>query len=105
MDEDHAAQVTRDALRAAGQLRSRLAGHRDSVSELVGDALESAIERQLHRWGGSNHKTKRAKKVRGFLQSPDFIIPSWANPRVIIEAEVTEDDGPTPFSWRLAAVN
>ena len=27
------------------------AGHRDSVSELVGDALESAIERQLHPLG------------------------------------------------------
>jgi hypothetical protein len=69
------------------------AGHRDSVSELVGDALESAIERQLHRWGVSNHKTKRAEKVPGFVQSPDFIIPSWTNPRVIIEAKVTEDDG------------
>lgn len=69
------------------------AGHRDSVSELVGDALESAIERQLDRWGVSNHKTKRAEKVPGFVQSPDFIIPSWANPRVIIEAKVTEDDG------------
>jgi hypothetical protein len=63
------------------------------VSELVGDALESAIERQLDRWGVSNHKTKRAEKVPGFVQSPDFIIPSWANPRVIIEAKVTEDDG------------
>ena len=63
------------------------------MSELVGDALESAIERQLDRWGVSNHKTKRAEKVPGFVQSPDFIIPSWANPRVIIEAKVTEDDG------------
>ncbi|WP_368415137.1 hypothetical protein [Falsiroseomonas sp.] len=69
------------------------AGHRDSVSELVGDAMESAIERQLSRWGVSNHKTKRAEKVPGFVQAPDFIIPSWANPKVIIEAKVTEDDG------------
>lgn len=69
------------------------AGHRDSVSELVGDALESAIERQLIRWGVSHYKTKRAQKVPGFKQAPDFIIPSWNNPEIIIEAKISEDDG------------
>ena len=69
------------------------AGHRDSVSELVGDALESAIERQLVRWGVSYYKTKRAEKVPGFKQAPDFIIPSWNNPRIIVEAKISEDDG------------
>lgn len=69
------------------------AAHRDSVSELVGDALESAIEGVLTRAGVSFHKTRRAEKVPGFDQAPDFIIPSWTNPRVIIEAKVTEDDG------------
>lgn len=69
------------------------AGHRDSVSELVGDALESAIERQLIRWGVSHYKTKRAEKVPGFKQAPDFIIPSWNNPEIIIEAKISEDDG------------
>lgn len=69
------------------------AGHRDSVSELVGDALESAIERQLIRWGVSHYKTKRAEKVPGFKQAPDFIIPSWNNPAIIIEAKISEDDG------------
>jgi hypothetical protein len=69
------------------------AGHRDSVSELVGDALESAIEVELGRWGVSNHKTKRAQKVPGFTQAPDFIIPSWNSPEIIIEAKITEDDG------------
>jgi hypothetical protein len=69
------------------------AGHRDSVSELVGDALEGAIEKQLDRWGVSKHKTKRAEKVPGFAQAPDFIMPSWCNPQIIIEAKVTEDDG------------
>ena len=43
--------------------------------------------------GVSHYKTRRAEKVPGFVQSPDFIIPSWNNPRVIIEAKVTEDDG------------
>lgn len=69
------------------------AGHRDSVSELVGDALESAIEDVLCRSGVSFHKTRRAERVPGFEQAPDFIIPSWTNPGIIIEAKVTEDDG------------
>jgi len=69
------------------------AGHRDSVSELVGDALESAIERELVRWGVSHYKTRRAEKVPGFKQAPDFIIPSWNNPEIIIEAKISEDDG------------
>jgi hypothetical protein len=67
--------------------------HRDSVSELVGDSLESAIEDLLTRWGISYRKTKRAERIEGFDQAPDFIIPSEFNPQVIIEAKLTEDDG------------
>lgn len=69
------------------------AGHRDSVSELVGDSLESAIEDVLTNAGISYRKTKRAERIEGFDQSPDFIIPSEFNPQVIIEAKITEDDG------------
>ena len=69
------------------------AGHRDSVSELVGDSLESAIETVLHNAGVSFRKTKRAERVEGFDQTPDFIIPSEFNPQIIIEAKITEDDG------------
>ncbi len=69
------------------------AGHRDSVSELVGDNLESAIEDVLSKAGVSYRKTKRAERVPGFDQAPDFVIPSEFNPRVIIEAKITEDDG------------
>ena len=69
------------------------AGHRDSVSELVGDILESAIENVLTKAGISYRKTKRAERVTGFDQAPDFIIPSEYNPQVIIEAKITEDDG------------
>ena len=69
------------------------AGHRDSVSELVGDALESVIEDVLTKYGISYRKTKRAERLPGFDQSPDFIIPSEFNPQVIIEAKITEDDG------------
>jgi len=69
------------------------AGHRDSVSELVGDSLESAIEDVLNKAGISYRKTKRAERIEGFDQTPDFIIPSEFNPQVIIEAKITEDDG------------
>lgn len=69
------------------------AGHRDSVSELVGDVLESAIENILAGAGISHRKTKRAEKISGFDQAPDFIVPDEFNPQVIIEAKITEDDG------------
>jgi hypothetical protein len=69
------------------------AGHRDSISELVGDFLELAVEEVLTKAGISYRKTKRAEKVPGFDQTPDFIIPSEFNPQVIIEAKITEDDG------------
>lgn len=69
------------------------AGHRDSVSELVGDSLESAIEDVLSKGRISYRKTKRAERIPGFDQTPDFIIPSEFNPQILIEAKITEDDG------------
>jgi hypothetical protein len=69
------------------------AGHRDSVSELVGDVLETAIEGVLSGAGISFRKTKRAQRVAGFDQAPDFIIPDEFNPQIVIEAKITEDDG------------
>ncbi len=69
------------------------AGHRDSVSELIGDSLESAIEDVLSRAGISFCKTKRAERIEGFDQASDFIVPSEFNPQVVIEAKITEDDG------------
>ena len=69
------------------------AGHRDSVSELIGDSLEAAIEGILIRAGISHRKTRRAERIDGFDQAPDFIVPSEFNPQVVIEAKITEDDG------------
>jgi len=69
------------------------AGHRDSVSELIGDILELAIETELTNAGISFRKTRRAERVPGFDQAPDFIVPSEFNPQVVIEAKITEDDG------------
>jgi hypothetical protein len=62
------------------------AGHRDSVSELVGDGLESAIEGQLVSAGVTFRKTGRAERIIGFDQAPDFIIPDEFNPAVVDKA-------------------
>jgi hypothetical protein len=69
------------------------ATHRDAVSELVGDVVESAVEAVLAKGGVSNRKTKRAERINGFDQAPDFIVPNELNAAVIIEAKLTEDDG------------
>lgn len=69
------------------------AGHRDSISELIGDIVENAIESVLSRAGISFRKTKRAERLSGFDQAPDFVIPNEFNPRIVIEAKLTEDDG------------
>lgn len=69
------------------------AGHRDSVSELVGDSLESAIEETLAKANIDFRKTKRAQRVSGFEQAPDFVVPDEFHPQVVIEAKLTEDDG------------
>jgi hypothetical protein len=74
-------------------LERPFAGHRDSVSELVGGGMESAIEDVLSEAGISYRKTKRAERIPGFDQTPDLIIPSEYNPQVVIEAKITEDDG------------
>jgi hypothetical protein len=69
------------------------AGHRDSISELVGNIVENAIEDILTQAGISYRKTRRAERLPGFDQAPDFVIPNELNPRVVIEAKLTEDDG------------
>jgi hypothetical protein len=69
------------------------AGHRDSISELVGNIVENAIEDVLGQAGISYRKTKRAERLPGFDQAPDFVIPNEINPQVVIEAKLTEDDG------------
>ncbi len=69
------------------------ATHRDSVSAIVGDFVESAVEDVLAKAGVSYRKTKRAERIAGFDQAPDFIIPDEFTPAVIIEAKLAEDDG------------
>ena len=69
------------------------AGHRDSISELIGNIVENAIEDVLSLAGVSYRKTKRAERLDGFDQAPDFVVPNEFNPQVVIEAKLTEDDG------------
>jgi len=69
------------------------ADHRDSISKLVGNLVENAIEEVLLQAGVSFCKTKRAERLPGFDQTPDFIIPSEFNPQIVIEAKLTEGDG------------
>ena len=49
------------------------ATHRDSISEIVGDIVENAIEDVLSRARITYRKTKRAEQVPGFDQAPDFV--------------------------------
>jgi hypothetical protein len=69
------------------------AGHRDSISDLVGGNLEVAVEEVLSQSGISYQKTKRAEKLAVLDQTPDFVIPDQFAPQVVIEAKVCEDDG------------
>ena len=69
------------------------AGHRDAVSELVGEVMENAVEEHLRARGITFRKTKRAERIPGFGQAPDFCIPDENTPSVIIEAKITSDDG------------
>jgi len=69
------------------------ASHRDAVSELVGEVMENAIEERLRAAGVTLRKTKRAERIPGFGQAPDFCIPDELNPAVVIEAKITSDDG------------
>ena len=69
------------------------AAHRDSVSELVGEVMENAVEEKLRTAGISFRKTKRAERIEGFDQAPNFIVPDEWSPKIVIEAKITEDDG------------
>ncbi len=69
------------------------AGHRDAVSELVGEVMENAVEERLRKAGVSYRKTGRAERIPGFGQAPDFCIPDEISPIGVIEAKITSDDG------------
>ena len=69
------------------------ATHRDSVSELVGEVVEVAVKNVLADAKISFRETKRAERIPGFDQTPDFIVPDEFTPVAVIEAKLTEDDG------------
>jgi len=68
------------------------ASHRDSVSGIVGGLIEGAIEALLDEHHIDGAMARPREHVPGFQQAPDCRIPS-ENPKVIIEAKLTEDDG------------
>lgn len=69
------------------------ATHRDSVSELIGEVVEAAVKNILFEAKVSFRETKRAERIPGFDQAPDFIVPDEFTPVALIEAKLTEDDG------------
>ena len=69
------------------------ATHRDSVSEFVGEVVEVAVRNLLTEAKVSFRETKRAERLPGFDQAPDFIVPDEFTPVALIEAKLTEDDG------------
>jgi len=69
------------------------ASHRDSVSGIIGNVMEDAVEAQLRKHRVSFRRTQHAETIEGFDQVPDFIVPDEWNPRVVIEAKSAEDDG------------
>ena len=69
------------------------ATHRDSVSELVGEVVEVAVKNVLSDAKICIRETKRAERIPGFDQTPDFIVPDEFTPVAVIEAKLTEDDG------------
>ncbi|WP_129840904.1 hypothetical protein [Streptomyces sp. RFCAC02] len=69
------------------------ASHRDAVSEIVGDVMENAVETLLTAHGVPFRRTRRAERLPGFEQAPDFFVPDELAPAVVIEAKITGDDG------------
>lgn len=71
------------------------ATHRDAVSEQVGDVMEMAIEERLARARITFRRTRRAERIPGYDQAPDFFVPDEFNPSIVIEAKISGDDGTT----------
>lgn len=69
------------------------ASHRDAVSDLIGDIMESAVAKLLEEHRIPFRRTARAERIAGFDQAPDIIAPDEGNPKVVIEAKIAGDDG------------
>ena len=59
----------------------------------MGEVVEVAVKNVLADAKVSFRETKRAERIPGFDQAPDFIIPDEFTPVALIEAKLTEDDG------------
>lgn len=92
------ARAARDGVPYPRLLYERLLGrpfasHRDSVSESVGDILENALAKALQARTIPYYRSTRAERFDDMDQAPDFFVPNFQEPSVLIEAKVAEDDG------------
>lgn len=69
------------------------ATHRDSVSGIVGNAMENSVEGILKHSNIPYVRDKSRMKMPGFEQKPDFLVPSIGQAEIIIEAKIAQDDG------------
>jgi len=60
---------------------------------MPGEVSEVAIKNVVSGARASFRETKRAERVAGFDQAPDFIVPGEITPVAVIEAKLSEDDG------------
>jgi hypothetical protein len=69
------------------------AGHRDSVSEHVGETLQGAVRSVLASFSIPYHECGVAERFEDMDQAPDFLVPGAADLLAVIEAKLAEDDG------------
>ena len=65
---------------------------RDALSEAKGGILEAAIA-ALFKAKGIPFEAIEDNHLEGFIQAPDFVLPSREKPVVLIEAKLSEDGG------------
>src|ERR1035437_7590809 len=68
-------------------------GSGKKYEELKRVLVEAAFKDVLTGGKVSFRESKRAERITGFDQAPDFIIPDEFNPVALIEAKLAEDDG------------
>ena len=71
------------------------------MSELVGEVMENAVEGRLARAQITYRPTKRAERIPGFKQAPDFIGRSNRKKRLYTIRKVVRRQQTNSFLWGL----
>ena len=74
-------------------------GSGKKYEELKRVVVEAAFKDVLTGGKVSFRESKRAERITGFDQAPDFIIPDEFNPVALIEAKLAEDNGTPATNW------